>query len=96
VVNQSCPGCGMATRPLVDVVPRPIPATGNVLFVLALPHELDDEDVAEGMVLTAHELASDLAPGRAGVIALEPGVTLDMLTDDELASVGLQRRPRPE
>jgi hypothetical protein len=86
----------MATRPLVDVTPRPIPAEGHVLFVLALPAEIDDEDTARSVVVAAHQVAEDLAPGRAGVVVLEPGVTLDMLTDDELATVGLTRTPEPD
>lgn len=85
----------MATRPLVDVTPRPIPVEGNVLFVLALPGAIDDEDTARSVVIAAHQVAEDLAPGRAGVVVLEPGVSLDMLTDDELAHVGLTRLPEP-
>lgn len=91
-----CPGCGQASIPrpvVVELSPRPVPTEGRVLFVLTLP----DSDPADGDVGELYEaacaVAEAAAPGRADVVILDAGVTLDMLPDDQLAAAGLQRNP---
>jgi hypothetical protein len=85
---KTCPGCGMPSIPVVELHPRPVPAEGRVLFVATLEAAgILDEDLAEAV----HSIADTAAPGRATVVILSPGDSLDMVGDDDLAAVGLQR-----
>lgn len=71
----------------------PIPQTGHVLFVLSVPDEALADDAAEGLVADVYRIASELAPDRAHVAVMTGGLTLDVLTDEQLEPLGLQRIP---
>ncbi len=93
---SNCPGCGQHVTPTIQLTPRPVPTEGEVLFVLALPSadRASDDDI-EVTADTARALAEEAAPGRAHVVLLGDGVTLDMLTDVQLAAAGLRRSDPP-
>jgi hypothetical protein len=69
------------------------------MFVATVPEDHLDPDpagTAEAVIGACHEVAEGAAPGRNTVVLLAPGMSLDMLTDDQLAQVGLQRAPGRE
>jgi hypothetical protein len=88
-MKRNCPGCGMRSVPVVELQPRPVPEHGRVLFIATLDTGELEAELAEAV----QAFAEAAAPGRATVVLLSPGDSLDMLTDDQLAGVGLQRAP---
>lgn len=70
-----------------------IPETGQVLFVVHVDEEQLADDGGEAVVADLYRLAEQLAPGRAQVAVMTSGLTLEVLTDEQLAPLGLQRIP---
>lgn len=89
---RACPGCGQTPIPVVELQPRPVPEVGQVLFAATVPDDALDPDTAQDLVEAVHAVAEGAAPGRNTVVLLGPGMSLDMLPDDQLAALGLQRR----
>lgn len=87
-MKRNCPGCGMSTIPVVELQPRPVPEHGKVLFVATLdPGDGLPEDIQAAVAAFAEQVA----PGRNDWVVLQPGDSLAMLSDDQLADAGLQR-----
>lgn len=70
-----------------------IPETGRVLFVIHVDDEQLAEDGGEAVVADVWRLAQEAAGDRAHVAVLTSGLTLDVLTDEDLKPLGLQRIP---
>lgn len=70
-----------------------IPETGRVLFVLHVSDEALAYDAGETEVADIWRIAQQLAPDRCHVAVMTSGLTLDVLTDDQLEPLGLQRIP---
>lgn len=70
-----------------------IPETGPVLFVIHVDDEQLAEDGGEAVVADVWRLAQEAAGDRAHVAVLTSGLTLDVLTDEDLKPLGLQRIP---
>lgn len=70
----------------------PVPAEGPVMFVLTLDYhdgQLPEHDVQ--LVEALRGLVEQIAPGRATAVVLPHGMTLEALSDTNLAAIGLAR-----